>query len=47
MNNGWTHIRCPRCGRHAYNPVKGYCAACGWGQIKEDQALLMAEQEGQ
>lgn len=34
MNKGWTHIRCPRCGRHAYNPVKGYCAACGWGRSK-------------
>jgi len=35
MNRGWTHIRCPRCGRHAYNPVKGYCAACGWGRSKK------------
>lgn len=34
MSKGWTHIRCPRCGRHSYNPSKGYCAACGWGRSK-------------
>jgi len=24
-----THVVCPRCGRKAYNPRKGYCAYCG------------------
>lgn len=27
-----THIRCRRCGRHAYNVSKKYCAACGFGR---------------
>ena len=27
-----THIRCPRCGRHAYHIRKKRCAACGWGK---------------
>ncbi len=32
FNGGKSHITCPpRCGRHSYNVVKGYCAACGWG----------------
>ncbi|HDN75807.1 MAG TPA: 50S ribosomal protein L37e [Acidilobales archaeon] len=29
-----THIRCRRCGRHAFNVAKGYCAACGFGRSK-------------
>ncbi len=31
---GKTHIRCRRCGRHAYNVAKGYCAACGFGRSR-------------
>jgi large subunit ribosomal protein L37e len=31
---GKTHIRCRRCGRHAYNVAKGYCAACGYGRSR-------------
>ncbi len=31
-SKGKTHIRCRRCGRHAYNVAKGYCAACGFGR---------------
>ncbi len=30
-----THIRCRRCGRHAYNVSKGYCAHCGFGKSKK------------
>jgi large subunit ribosomal protein L37e len=30
-----THIRCRRCGRHAYNITKGYCAACGFGRTSK------------
>ena len=30
-----THIRCRRCGRHAFNVAKGYCAACGFGRSKK------------
>ncbi|PUA32606.1 MAG: 50S ribosomal protein L37e [Zestosphaera tikiterensis] len=33
-SKGKTHIRCRRCGRHAYNVAKGYCAACGFGRSK-------------
>jgi len=29
-----THIICRRCGRHAFNVRKGYCAACGYGRSK-------------
>ncbi len=29
-----SHIRCRRCGRHAFNVAKGYCAACGFGRSK-------------
>ncbi len=32
MARSYTHIRCPRCGRHSYNVAKKYCAACGWGR---------------
>ena len=31
---GKTHIRCRRCGRHAYHVRKKYCAACGFGRSK-------------
>ncbi|MCD6509095.1 MAG: 50S ribosomal protein L37e [Thermoprotei archaeon] len=31
-SKGKTHIRCRRCGRHAYNVQKHYCAACGFGR---------------
>jgi len=31
---GKTHIRCRRCGRHAFNVAKGYCAACGFGRSR-------------
>jgi len=34
MSKNYTHIRCPRCGRHAYNVAKGYCAACGYGRSR-------------
>jgi len=33
-SRGKTHIRCRRCGRHAYNVRKKYCAACGFGRSK-------------
>lgn len=26
-----THIRCRRCGRHAYHLQKKRCASCGYG----------------
>jgi len=26
-----THIRCRRCGRHAYHKQKSQCASCGYG----------------
>ena len=26
-----THIRCKRCGRHAYHIRKKRCASCGYG----------------
>jgi len=26
-----THIRCRRCGRHAYHVQKKKCASCGYG----------------
>jgi len=29
---GKTHIRCRRCGRHAYHVRKKRCAACGYGR---------------
>jgi len=33
-SKGKTHIKCRRCGRHAYNVAKGYCAACGFGRSR-------------
>ncbi|MBK30498.1 MAG: 50S ribosomal protein L37e [Euryarchaeota archaeon] len=27
-----THIRCRRCGRHAYHKRKKFCASCGFGK---------------
>ncbi len=32
MGKRTTHIRCRRCGKHAYNKRKGYCASCGFGR---------------
>ncbi len=32
--NKKTHIRCRRCGRHAYHVRKKRCAACGFGKSK-------------
>lgn len=32
--NKKTHIRCRRCGRHAYHIHKKRCAACGFGRSK-------------
>lgn len=29
-----THIRCRRCGRHAYHARRKVCAACGFGRSK-------------
>ncbi|MGQ9719935.1 MAG: 50S ribosomal protein L37e [Candidatus Jordarchaeum sp.] len=29
-----THIRCRRCGKHAYHVRKKSCAACGYGKTK-------------
>jgi large subunit ribosomal protein L37e len=26
-----THLRCRRCGRHAYHKTKKRCASCGYG----------------
>ncbi len=31
-NRNKTHIRCRRCGRHAYHVRKKRCAACGFGE---------------
>jgi large subunit ribosomal protein L37e len=28
-----SHIRCRRCGRHAYHLQKKRCAACGYGAM--------------
>ncbi|HMB67156.1 MAG TPA: 50S ribosomal protein L37e [Candidatus Bathyarchaeia archaeon] len=33
MGGKGTHIRCRRCGRHAYHVRKKRCAACGFGEI--------------
>lgn len=33
-SKGRTHIRCRRCGRHAYHVTKRVCAACGYGRLK-------------
>lgn len=30
-----THIRCKRCGRHAYHIRKKKCAACGFGKTSK------------
>lgn len=32
MGKGKTHIRCRRCGRHAYHVRKRRCASCGFGE---------------
>nr|AOZ55991.1 ribosomal protein L37E [uncultured korarchaeote] len=33
-SKGRTHIRCRRCGRHAYHVTRRVCAACGYGRLK-------------
>ncbi len=32
--NKHNHIICRRCGRKAFDPVKGVCAHCGFGKSK-------------
>lgn len=32
---GKTHIRCRRCGKHAFHVRKKRCAACGYGESKK------------
>jgi len=34
MGRRSVHIRCRRCGRHAYHKQKGYCASCGFRRTK-------------
>jgi len=31
-NDSKSHIRCRRCGRHAYHINKKVCASCGYGK---------------
>lgn len=44
-SKGKTHIRCRRCGRHAYNVAKGYCAACGFGRSKRIRGYSWASKK--
>ena len=30
-----SHIRCRRCGKHAYNVKEKVCGACGYGKSKK------------
>jgi len=32
MGKRSVHIRCRRCGRHAYHKRKAVCASCGFGR---------------
>ncbi|MGQ0534518.1 MAG: 50S ribosomal protein L37e [Methanobacteriota archaeon] len=33
-NQRGSHVRCRRCGRHAYHPNKRQCASCGFPRAK-------------
>jgi len=34
MGKRSVHIRCRRCGKHAYHKRKSICAHCGFGRMK-------------
>jgi len=34
LRKGRLHIRCRRCGNHAYHKIKGICSSCGYGKSK-------------
>lgn len=38
-----THVPCRRCGKHAYNIRKGYCASCGYGKSKRIRSFSWAK----
>ncbi|HDI46925.1 MAG TPA: 50S ribosomal protein L37e [Candidatus Methanomethylia archaeon] len=45
-SRGKTHIRCRRCGRHAYHIRKKRCAACGYGRsskLKKPLRLILSK----
>ncbi|PKK85720.1 MAG: 50S ribosomal protein L37e [Thermoplasmata archaeon HGW-Thermoplasmata-1] len=39
-----SHIRCRRCGRHAYNVQKKLCASCGFGATTKLRSYNWARQ---
>ena len=39
-----THIRCRRCGRHAYHVQKKKCASCGYGATAKTRTYNWAKE---
>lgn len=39
-----THVRCRRCGHHAYHPNKKQCAHCGFGASAKLRSYSWARQ---
>lgn len=43
MGGKGTHMRCRRCGRHAYHRQKRYCASCGFGRSAKRRGYKWAK----
>jgi large subunit ribosomal protein L37e len=39
-----THIRCRRCGKHAYNKRDKHCASCGFGATAKRRNFRWAKE---
>jgi len=42
-SSGKAHVPCRRCGRSAYNIVKGACASCGYGKTARIRSYTWAK----
>ena len=41
--NSKTHIRCRRCGKHAYHATHRICASCGFGRMSRRRGFKWAK----
>jgi len=42
-----THVRCRRCGRHAFHAQKNRCASCGFGESAKLRSYAWAHKAKQ
>ncbi|MGH7752784.1 MAG: 50S ribosomal protein L37e [Gemmatimonadales bacterium] len=42
-----THVRCRRCGRHAFHAAHKVCAACGFGKTAKLRSYAWAKEHSE